>query len=176
MQGSWLHRSKLIFIKPKYQFLLPLWCQYFWHHRYRVQKTIIDIYQVPWGEFIRTGTCYYFYTFFSEIVKLPDFFATWSFIDFSSLLASLVVDLIYWLVSFLFQVYEYVAYKLTDWECLRTQSEHDNSLTIKLYLLQFVNYYSSIIYIAFFKGRFVGRPGSYNTLFNARQEEVRKFI
>jgi len=68
-------------------------------------------------------------------------------------------------------VYEFVAYKLTDWECLRTQSEHDNSLTIKLYLLQFVNYYSSIIYIAFFKGRFVGRPGSYNTLFNARQEE-----
>ena len=71
-----------------------------------------------------------------------------------------------------FQVYEFVAYKLTDWECLRTQSEHDNSLTIKLYLLQFVNYYSSIIYIAFFKGKFVGRPGSYNTLFNARQEEV----
>lgn len=75
------------------------------------------------------------------------------------------------IIFFLNYVYEYLAYKLTDWECLRTQSEHDNSLTIKLYLLQFVNYYSSIVYIAFFKGRFVGRPGAYKTLFNARQEE-----
>ncbi|CAH1800011.1 unnamed protein product [Owenia fusiformis] len=56
-------------------------------------------------------------------------------------------------------------------ECLRTQSEYDDSLTLKLYMLQFVNYYSSIFYIAFFKGRFVGRPGDYNTLFGARQEE-----
>ena len=48
-----------------------------------------------------------------------------------------------------------ILFKLTDWECQRTQSEYDNSLTIKLYLLQFVNYYSSIFYVAFFKGRFV---------------------
>ncbi|XP_025099649.1 LOW QUALITY PROTEIN: anoctamin-1-like [Pomacea canaliculata] len=63
------------------------------------------------------------------------------------------------------------AFWLTDWECLRTQSEYDNSITIKLFALQFVNYFSSIVYIAFFKGRFVGRPGRYNTIFGARQEE-----
>ena len=51
------------------------------------------------------------------------------------------------------QVYGYLAFWLTDWECLRTQSEYDNSITIKLFLLQFVNYFSSIVYIAFFKGR-----------------------
>lgn len=62
--------------------------------------------------------------------------------------------------------------KLTDWECLRTQSEYDSSLTFKLYVLQFVNYYSSLFYIAFFKGRFTGRPGDYNLVFGARQEEV----
>jgi len=70
-------------------------------------------------------------------------------------------------------IYVRVAEKLTDWECLRTQSEYDNSITIKLYTLKFVNYYSSIFYLAFFKGRFVGRPGKYHTLFGARQEECR---
>lgn len=68
-------------------------------------------------------------------------------------------------------VYGYLAFWLTDWECLRTQSEYDNSITIKLFALQFVNYFSSIVYIAFFKGRFVGRPGQYQTIFGARQEE-----
>lgn len=35
----------------------------------------------------------------------------------------------------------------------RTQTEYDDSLTLKMYLLQFVNCYSSIFYIAFFKGK-----------------------
>ena len=70
------------------------------------------------------------------------------------------------------QIYSHIAVKLTDWECLRTQSEYDSSLTFKLYVLQFVNYYSSLFYIAFFKGRFTGRPGDYNLIFGARQEEV----
>ncbi|GAB1605119.1 anoctamin-4-like isoform X2 [Argonauta hians] len=68
-------------------------------------------------------------------------------------------------------IYRRAAFWLTDLECLRTQTEYDNSLTFKLFALQFVNYYSSIIYIAFFKGKFVGRPGKYNTIFGARQEE-----
>ena len=72
------------------------------------------------------------------------------------------------------QVYSFIAVMLTDWECLRTQSEYDSSLTFKLYVLQFVNYYSSLFYIAFFKGRFTGRPGDYNLVFGARQEEVRR--
>lgn len=68
-------------------------------------------------------------------------------------------------------IYSRVAVWLTDFECLRTQSEYDDSINIKLFALQFVNYYSSIIYIAFFKGRLVGRPGAYNMAFGARQEE-----
>ncbi|ESO84177.1 hypothetical protein LOTGIDRAFT_108628, partial [Lottia gigantea] len=68
-------------------------------------------------------------------------------------------------------VYGYLAFWLTDWECLRTQSEYDNSITLKLFALQFVNYFASIVYVAFFKGRFVGRPGDYSTIFGARQEE-----
>ena len=50
--------------------------------------------------------------------------------------------------------------------------EFEDSLTLKMYLLQFVNYYASIFYIAFFKGKFVGYPGKYNRLFGYRQEEV----
>lgn len=68
-------------------------------------------------------------------------------------------------------VYTRLATSLTDWECLRTQSEYDNSLTFKFYVLQFVNYYSSLFYIAFFKGRFSGTPALYVTFFGARQEE-----
>lgn len=53
----------------------------------------------------------------------------------------------------------------------RTQTEFDDSLTLKIYLLEFVNYYASIFYIAFFKGKFVGYPGNYNLFFKNRQEE-----
>ncbi|XP_061382630.1 anoctamin-5 isoform X2 [Danaus plexippus] len=68
-------------------------------------------------------------------------------------------------------VYQYLAEWLTEKELLRTQTEFDDSLTLKIYLLQFVNYYASIFYIAFFKGKFVGRPGDYIRFFGHRQEE-----
>ena len=38
-------------------------------------------------------------------------------------------------------------------ELHKYQSKYDDSLTIKIYLFQFVNFYSSLFYIAFFKGR-----------------------
>ncbi|CAG0884101.1 unnamed protein product [Darwinula stevensoni] len=69
------------------------------------------------------------------------------------------------------QLYNRLATYLTELELPRTQSEFDDSLTLKIYLLQFVNYYASIFYIAFFKGSFIGYPGSYKRLFGFRQEE-----
>ena len=68
-------------------------------------------------------------------------------------------------------VYVWLAEYLTEIELLRTQTEFDDSLTLKIYLLEFVNYYASIFYIAFFKGKFVGYPGEYNRFFDYRQEE-----
>ncbi|XP_066543205.1 anoctamin-6 [Amia ocellicauda] len=56
-------------------------------------------------------------------------------------------------------VYEKVAIWITDFELPRTQTEYENSLTMKMFLFQFVNYYSSCFYIAFFKGKIVGYPG-----------------
>lgn len=68
-------------------------------------------------------------------------------------------------------MYEYLAVWLTELELLRTQTEFDDSLTLKIYLLQFVNYYASIFYIAFVKGKFIGTPENYNRFFDFRQEE-----
>lgn len=59
-------------------------------------------------------------------------------------------------------------------ELPRTQTDYENSLTTKMFLFQFVNYYSSCFYIAFFKGKFVGHPGSpVYWLGKYRNEEVR---
>jgi len=43
-----------------------------------------------------------------------------------------------------------------------------------MYLFQFLNFYSSLFYIAFFKQN-PGRPGDFNRIFGKyRQEEVKK--
>lgn len=73
------------------------------------------------------------------------------------------------------KVYSKVAAYLTNLECHRTHTEHETALTIKIYIFQFINYYSSIMYIAFFKGKFVGYPGEYLKIFGHRQEEVSYF-
>ncbi|VDM96708.1 unnamed protein product [Thelazia callipaeda] len=66
-------------------------------------------------------------------------------------------------------LYTYLALKLTDWECPRTQRDFDNSYTFKVFLFQFINYYSSIFYIAFVKGNLSSVPG--RQYFGLRPEE-----
>ncbi|KAJ1361354.1 hypothetical protein KIN20_020575 [Parelaphostrongylus tenuis] len=56
--------------------------------------------------------------------------------------------------------YNFLAIKLTNWECPRTQADFDNSYTSKVFLFQFANYYSSLFYIAFFKGILSQIPGT----------------
>uniref|UniRef100_A0A224YSD0 Anoctamin n=1 Tax=Rhipicephalus zambeziensis TaxID=60191 RepID=A0A224YSD0_9ACAR len=92
--------------------------------------------------------------------------------SFIPLITSTTAALLNLLCILLFNMlYTRLAVYLTEMEMPRTQTEYDDSLTLKLYLLQFVNCYSSIFYIAFFKGKFVGRPGKYNTFLNYQQEE-----
>ena len=58
-------------------------------------------------------------------------------------------------------------------EIPKTHLEYENKLTVKMFLFQFVNYYSSCFYVAFFKGKFVGHPGDYVYMFGKlRNEEV----
>ncbi|XP_011409598.1 PREDICTED: anoctamin-7-like [Amphimedon queenslandica] len=59
------------------------------------------------------------------------------------------------------QVYERLAAWLTSWELHRTTTEYEDSFTFKMYLFQFINFYSSIFYIAFIKGKPTGYPGGY---------------
>ncbi|XP_043917931.1 anoctamin-6 [Protopterus annectens] len=63
------------------------------------------------------------------------------------------------IIMILNMLYERLAIKITDFELPRTQSDYENSLTLKMFLFQFVNFYSSCFYIAFFKGKVVGYPG-----------------
>ncbi|XP_028415856.1 anoctamin-4-like isoform X1 [Dendronephthya gigantea] len=63
-------------------------------------------------------------------------------------------------------LYQYVALWLTNWQNPRTQTDWEDSYTIKMYIYQFVNMYSSLFYIAFFKiNLFVGTPGHYRRAF-----------
>uniref|UniRef100_A0A8W4FD11 Anoctamin n=1 Tax=Sus scrofa TaxID=9823 RepID=A0A8W4FD11_PIG len=73
----------------------------------------------------------------------------------TSITASLISFII---IMILNTIYE-KAIVITNFELPRTQTDYENSLTMKMFLFQFVNYYSSCFYIAFFKGKFVGYPG-----------------
>ncbi|XP_067675844.1 anoctamin-4-like isoform X3 [Haliotis asinina] len=70
------------------------------------------------------------------------------------------------------RVYLVIAEVLTNFETHRTQTEWEDSFTLKMFLFQFVNHYASLFYIAFFKGKLTGRPGKYNReILGSRQEE-----
>ncbi|XP_063640007.1 anoctamin-5 isoform X16 [Pan troglodytes] len=67
--------------------------------------------------------------------------------------------------------YEKISAWITKMEIPRTYQEYESSLTLKMFLFQFVNFYSSCFYVAFFKGKFVGYPGKYTYLFNEWRSE-----
>ncbi|NXF34107.1 ANO7 protein, partial [Nyctibius bracteatus] len=80
-----------------------------------------------------------------------------------------VVNLIFILI--LSKIYISLAHFLTKWEMHRTQSKYEDAFTFKVFVFQFVNFYSSPIYIAFFKGKFIGYPGNYLSFLGVRSEE-----
>ncbi|XP_073460127.1 anoctamin-5 isoform X4 [Aquarana catesbeiana] len=86
----------------------------------------------------------------------------------TSVTASCLNFIIIMILNFL---YERVAIWITDMEIPRTHLEYENRLTMKMFLFQFVNYYSSCFYVAFFKGKFVGFPGDYTYMFNQWRNE-----
>uniref|UniRef100_A0A8C2Z1S2 Anoctamin n=1 Tax=Cyclopterus lumpus TaxID=8103 RepID=A0A8C2Z1S2_CYCLU len=84
-------------------------------------------------------------------------------------ISSSVLNLI--VILLLSRVYMSLAHILTRWEMHRTQSKYEDMFILKVFIFQFINFYSTPIYIAFFKGRFIGYPGNYQTLFGFRNEE-----
>ncbi|XP_059807932.1 anoctamin-7 [Hypanus sabinus] len=75
------------------------------------------------------------------------------------------------LILLMGQIYTSLAEKLTRWEMHRTQTQFEDAFTFKVFVFQFVNFYSSPFYVAFVKGRFVGYPGHYGKLFGMRNED-----
>ncbi|XP_053718324.1 anoctamin-6 [Synchiropus splendidus] len=75
----------------------------------------------------------------------------------TSVTASLISFVVIMILNIL---YERVAICITKFELPRTRRDFENSLTLKMFLFQFVNYYSSCFYIAFAKGKVVGYPGA----------------
>ncbi|KAI0208292.1 Anoctamin-4 [Lamellibrachia satsuma] len=74
-------------------------------------------------------------------------------------------------IIFLNKVYQEIAIFLTNLERPRTDTEYNDSFTFKMFLFQFINFYSAIFYVAFFKGRLGGRPGQYDYTLGYRAEE-----
>ncbi|XP_046403145.1 anoctamin-5-like isoform X2 [Ischnura elegans] len=72
-------------------------------------------------------------------------------------LTAAIINLI--IILLLKLVYDRIAIWLTNLENPKTQSDYETSYTFKVFVFEFFNCYSSLFYIAFFKGRFYTYPG-----------------
>ncbi|XP_038549968.1 anoctamin-7 [Micropterus salmoides] len=102
------------------------------------------------------------------ISKSRNSFLTFSAGRIASISGSVLNLLVILMLS---RVYISLARILTRWEMHRTQTKYEDMFILKVFIFQFVNFYSSPVYIAFFKGRFIGYPGNYNTPFGVRNED-----
>ncbi|CAL8351850.1 unnamed protein product [Merluccius merluccius] len=59
------------------------------------------------------------------------------------------------------EIYSAIARWLTKLEVPKTEKSFEERLIFKTFILKFVNAFTPIVYLAFFRGRLVGRPGSY---------------
>ncbi|CAL8374160.1 unnamed protein product [Arctogadus glacialis] len=70
------------------------------------------------------------------------------------------------------EVYGAFAVWLTELELPKTEAEFEERLIFKSFFLKSMNSFAPIFYVAFFKGRFAGRPGDYVYIFgDYRMEE-----
>ncbi|XP_061781009.2 anoctamin-1 isoform X1 [Nerophis lumbriciformis] len=70
------------------------------------------------------------------------------------------------------EVYGAIAVWLTELELPKTKEEFEERLIFKSFFLKSMNAFAPIFYVAFFKGRFSGRPGDYVYVFSDyRMEE-----
>ena len=83
-----------------------------------------------------------------------------AFSSHAKLIGAGAAALVNFLIISVFElIYPSVARFLTNLEQPRTELDFEKSYSYKLFLFQFINYYSSLIYTAFFKGRFYTYPG-----------------
>ncbi|XP_041844184.1 anoctamin-1a isoform X2 [Melanotaenia boesemani] len=70
-----------------------------------------------------------------------------------------VINLI--IIIILDEIYAAIARWLTTLEVPKTDKSFEERLIFKTFILKFVNAFTPIVYLAFFRGRLVGRPGKY---------------
>ncbi|XP_029000044.1 anoctamin-1a isoform X2 [Betta splendens] len=70
-----------------------------------------------------------------------------------------IINLI--IIIILDEVYAAIARWLTTLEVPKTDKSFEQRLIFKTFILKFVNAFTPIVYLAFFRGRLVGRPGNY---------------
>ncbi|XP_071062221.1 anoctamin-1a isoform X3 [Pseudochaenichthys georgianus] len=70
-----------------------------------------------------------------------------------------IINLI--IIIILDEIYAAIARWLTKLEVPKTDKSFEERLIFKTFILKFVNAFTPIVYLAFFRGRLVGRPGSY---------------
>lgn len=77
---------------------------------------------------------------------------SWNLVDFSTQVPGIVVSLINALQIFALEpVFSSLARWLTNYECHKTDTQFEDSLTGKVFIFQFINSFTSYLYIAFFK-------------------------
>ncbi|KAK1784998.1 hypothetical protein P4O66_018436, partial [Electrophorus voltai] len=70
------------------------------------------------------------------------------------------------------EIYGAVAAWITELEIPKTEAAFEEHLILKAFLLKSMNAFAPVFYVAFFKGRFAGRPGDYVYVFgDFRMEE-----
>ncbi|XP_001353288.4 anoctamin-4 [Drosophila persimilis] len=102
------------------------------------------------------GTILYRITLVSVIYGGGGFFVKEHAKLFTSVTAALINLVV---IMILTRIYHRMAIRLTNLENPRTHTEYEDSYTFKIFFFEFMNFYSSLIYIAFFKGRFFDYPG-----------------
>uniref|UniRef100_A0A8D0DEE5 Anoctamin n=1 Tax=Sander lucioperca TaxID=283035 RepID=A0A8D0DEE5_SANLU len=70
-----------------------------------------------------------------------------------------VINLV--VIIILDEVYAAIARWLTALEVPKTDKSFEDRLIFKTFILKFANAFTPIVYLAFFRGRLVGRPGNY---------------
>uniref|UniRef100_A0A8D3D4J8 Anoctamin n=1 Tax=Scophthalmus maximus TaxID=52904 RepID=A0A8D3D4J8_SCOMX len=70
-----------------------------------------------------------------------------------------IINLI--IIIVLDEIYGAIARWLTTLEVPKTDKSFEERLIFKTFILKFVNAFTPIVYLAFFRGRLVGRPGKY---------------
>ncbi|KAM7406608.1 hypothetical protein PAMP_000978 [Pampus punctatissimus] len=70
-----------------------------------------------------------------------------------------IINLI--VIIILDEIYASIARWLTTLEVPKTDNSFEQRLIFKTFILKFVNAFTPIVYLAFFRGRLVGRPGNY---------------